>query len=68
LLIAFSLFIAFQGVVRVNFGPTFIVKYDIQDKVNPISELQPMNPEERMVSIFFFVSLSLSFLIIGLFF
>ncbi len=35
--------------VRVNFGPTFIIKYDVAG-VNPVSELQPMNPEDRVVS------------------
>lgn len=41
--------------MRANFGPTFIVKYDIQDRVTPISELQPMNPEDRMVRYLIFI-------------
>jgi len=39
-----------QAVVRVNFGPTFIEKYEISG-VQAISELQPMNPEDRQVSL-----------------
>lgn len=34
--------------MRVNFGPSFIKRPDIQG-VNAVSELQPMNPEDRKV-------------------
>jgi hypothetical protein len=32
--------------VRVNFGPSFIIKHDIFN-ANAVSEVQPMNPEDR---------------------
>jgi hypothetical protein len=35
--------------VRANFGPSFIKRPDIPG-VNAVSELQPMNPEDRKVS------------------
>jgi hypothetical protein len=34
--------------VRVNFGPSFIIKHDIYG-ANAISELQPLSPEDRKV-------------------
>lgn len=39
-----------QARVRVNFGPTFIIKPEIHG-ANAVSEVQPMNPEDRKVSI-----------------
>lgn len=36
--------------MAVNFGPSYIEKYDVQGGVHSISELQPMNPEDRQVS------------------
>jgi hypothetical protein len=38
-----------QASVRANFGPSFIKRPDIPG-VNAVSELQPMNPEDRKVS------------------
>ncbi len=38
-----------QGAVRANFGPCFIKRYDIPG-ANAVSELQPMNSEDRLVS------------------
>lgn len=38
-----------KAVVRVNFGPTFIIKPDLSTAFLPISELQPFNPEDRKV-------------------
>lgn len=38
-----------QANVRVNFGPSFIKKPEIAG-ANAVSELQPMNPEDRKVS------------------
>lgn len=35
--------------MRVNFGPSFIVKHDIPG-TNAVSELQPMSPEDRKVT------------------
>ena len=35
--------------MRVNFGPSFIKRPEIVG-VNAVSELQPMNPEDRKVS------------------
>ena len=37
--------------VRVNFGPSFIIKHNIYG-ANAISELQPMNSEDRKVRVF----------------
>jgi len=36
-----------QATVRVNFGPTFIIKPDISLNYLPISELQPLSVEDR---------------------
>ncbi|RYY72402.1 hypothetical protein EON63_20910 [archaeon] len=38
-----------QAVVRVNFGPSFIIKPDIMMPFLPVSELQPLNPQDRKV-------------------
>lgn len=38
------------AVVRVNFGPTFIIRPELPATYLPISELQPLNPEDRKVS------------------
>jgi len=35
-----------EAAVRVNFGPTFVLKYDIPGAI-PVSELHPMNPANR---------------------
>jgi Set1/Ash2 histone methyltransferase complex subunit ASH2 len=35
-----------QASIRVNFGPSFILKHDIFG-ANAVSEVQPMNPEDR---------------------
>jgi len=37
-----------KAAVRVNFGPSFILKHDIYG-ANAISELQPLSPEDRRV-------------------
>ncbi len=37
----------FQAVVRVNFGPSFIVRGHDIFGANAVSELQPMNPDDR---------------------
>jgi hypothetical protein len=39
--------IVFQAVVRVNFGPSFIVRGHDIFGANAVSELQPMNPDDR---------------------
>lgn len=36
-----------EAIVRVNFGPTFLCKYDLSVRFNPMSELQPMCPADR---------------------
>ena len=36
--------------VRVNFGPTFIIKPDVSDS-NAVSEVDPMSPDDRKVDI-----------------
>ena len=37
-----------QASVRVNFGPSFILRHDIFG-ANACSELQPMSPQDRKV-------------------
>lgn len=48
LLIAFLCGRSSQANVRVNFGPSFIKRHEIYG-ANAVSELQPMNPEDRKV-------------------
>lgn len=38
-----------EAVIRVNFGPTFICKYELVTNFNPMSELQPMSPADRKI-------------------